>query len=123
MSRRSEDWPGWAYRPKSTRVRSGSLPGPWAWSWRSRRLSPLSCPPRTVTRSSCSARGIAISISAGHNAKIVPLFEVDDLDEARAEIASGGAEVLGEPESDDVWTWLNFRGPDGNVCSLGARPA
>jgi predicted enzyme related to lactoylglutathione lyase len=56
-----------------------------------------------------------------HSTAIVPLFEVDDLDEARAELASGGAELLGEPESDDVWTWLNFRGPDGNVYSLGTR--
>ncbi len=56
-----------------------------------------------------------------HSTAIVPLFEVDALDEARAELASGGPELLGEPESDDVWTWLNFRGSDGNVYSLGTR--
>lgn len=56
-----------------------------------------------------------------HGAKIVPLFEVNDLDEAHAEIAGSGARLLGETESDDVWTWLNFRGPDGNVHSLGAH--
>jgi len=33
-------------------------------------------------------------------ARIVPLFEVDDLDDARAELARGGAEVFGGPESD-----------------------
>jgi predicted enzyme related to lactoylglutathione lyase len=56
-----------------------------------------------------------------HSTAIVPLFEVDDLDQARAELASSGAELLGGPGSDDVWTWLNFRGPDGNVFSLGSR--
>ena len=54
-------------------------------------------------------------------ASIVPLFEVDDLDGARDELARGGAEIVGEPESDGVWTWLTFRAPDGNVHSLGAR--
>jgi predicted enzyme related to lactoylglutathione lyase len=54
-------------------------------------------------------------------ARIVPLFEVDDLAEARAELDRGGAEVFGEPESDGVWAWLTFRAPDGNVYSLGAR--
>jgi predicted enzyme related to lactoylglutathione lyase len=54
-------------------------------------------------------------------ARVVPLFEVDNLDEARAQLARSGAEVFGEPESDGTWTWLTFRGPDGNVHSLGAR--
>jgi len=54
-------------------------------------------------------------------ASIVPLFEVDDLDQARDELAGGGAEIVGEPESDGVWTWLTFRAPDGNIHSLGAR--
>lgn len=57
----------------------------------------------------------------GHSARIVPLFEVDDLDQAPAELARSGTEILGEPESDGVWTWLTFRGPDGNIHSLGAR--
>jgi predicted enzyme related to lactoylglutathione lyase len=56
-----------------------------------------------------------------HGASIVPLFEVDNLDDARDELARGGAEIVGEPESDGVWTWLTFRAPDGNVHSLGAR--
>jgi hypothetical protein len=34
------------------------------------------------------------------SARIVPLFEVDDLDDARADLARSGAEVFGEPESD-----------------------
>jgi len=54
-------------------------------------------------------------------ASIVPLFEVDNLDDARDELARGGAEIVGEPESDGVWTWLTFRAPDGNVYGLGAR--
>src|SRR5579859_1292872 len=55
-------------------------------------------------------------------ARIVPLFEVDNLDEARAELArSRAAEVFGDPQSDGVWTWLTFRAPDGNIYSLGAR--
>jgi predicted enzyme related to lactoylglutathione lyase len=54
-------------------------------------------------------------------ASIVPLFEVDNLDGARDELARGGAEIVGEPESDGVWTWLTFRAPDGNIHSLGAR--
>jgi predicted enzyme related to lactoylglutathione lyase len=54
-------------------------------------------------------------------ASIVPLFEVDDLDEARAGLARSGAEIFGEPESDGVWRWLTFRAPDGNIYSLGAR--
>jgi predicted enzyme related to lactoylglutathione lyase len=56
-----------------------------------------------------------------HGARIVPLLEVDNLDEARAELARSGAEILGEPESDGVWTWLTVRGLDGNIHSLGAR--
>jgi len=54
-------------------------------------------------------------------ASIVPLFEVDNLDDARDELARGGAEIVGELESDGVWTWLTFRAPDGNVYGLGAR--
>jgi predicted enzyme related to lactoylglutathione lyase len=58
-----------------------------------------------------------------HGARIVPLLEVDDLDQASAELARGGAELLGRPESDGTWTWLTFRMPDGNIHSLGARMA
>jgi hypothetical protein len=48
---------------------------------------------------------------------------VDDLDQASAELARGGADVLGGRESDGTWTWLSFRMPDGNIHSLGARMA
>jgi predicted enzyme related to lactoylglutathione lyase len=54
-------------------------------------------------------------------ARIVPLFEVDNLDQARAELARSGAEVFGDPESDGAWAWLTFRAPDGNIYSVGAR--
>jgi predicted enzyme related to lactoylglutathione lyase len=56
-------------------------------------------------------------------ASIVPLLEVEDLDQASAEVVRGGAELLGEPESDGTWTWLTFQAPDGNIHSLGARQA
>lgn len=59
----------------------------------------------------------------GQGARIVPLLEVDDLDQARAELLRGGAELLGGPESDGAWAWLTFRAPDGNTYSLGARTA
>jgi hypothetical protein len=49
------------------------------------------------------------------------LFEVEDLDQARAELAGSGVEILGEPESDQAWRWLMFRGPDGNLQPIGAR--
>jgi predicted enzyme related to lactoylglutathione lyase len=48
-----------------------------------------------------------------HGASIVPLFEVDNLDEARAVLARSGVEVFGEPESDGVWAWLTFGRPMG----------
>ena len=58
-----------------------------------------------------------------HGASIVPLLEVDDLDQASTELADGGAELLGGPDSGGTWTWLTFRAPDGNIHSLGARMA
>jgi catechol 2,3-dioxygenase-like lactoylglutathione lyase family enzyme len=54
-------------------------------------------------------------------ASIVPLFEVDNLDQAGAELTRSGVEVFGEAQSDGVWEWLTFRAPDGNIYSLGAR--
>jgi predicted enzyme related to lactoylglutathione lyase len=56
-----------------------------------------------------------------HGARIVPLFEVDNLGQARDELARGGAEIIGDAQSDGAWTWLTFRAPDGNIHSLGAR--
>ena len=58
--------------------------------------------------------------SRSQGARIVPLLEVDDLDQAGAELVRGGAELLGGPESASAWTWLTLRAPDGNIHSLGA---
>jgi hypothetical protein len=51
----------------------------------------------------------------------VPLFEVDNLDQERDELARSSAEIIGDQESDGAWTWLTFRAPDGNIHSLGTR--
>jgi len=60
-------------------------------------------------------------IFRSHGARIVPLLEVDDLDQARATLAANGIDFIGEPESDGVWTWITFRGPEGSLYSLGSR--
>jgi catechol 2,3-dioxygenase-like lactoylglutathione lyase family enzyme len=51
----------------------------------------------------------------------VPLFEVDDLQAAHAELVAAGIEVIGEIEQDASWQWFNFRGPDGNLFELASR--
>jgi catechol 2,3-dioxygenase-like lactoylglutathione lyase family enzyme len=51
----------------------------------------------------------------------VPLFEVDDLEEARRTIEAAGIELLGAAERDSAWEWLHFRAPDGNVYELARR--
>jgi len=56
-----------------------------------------------------------------HGARIVPLFEVDDLDQARDALTRGGAQILGDLESDSSWTWLIFQDPAGNLHCLGTR--
>src|SRR5438046_9587480 len=48
-------------------------------------------------------------------AGIVALFEVDNLDQARAELARGAADTLGGPASDWSWTGLTVRPPAGNI--------
>jgi catechol 2,3-dioxygenase-like lactoylglutathione lyase family enzyme len=50
----------------------------------------------------------------------VPLFEVDDLAAADARLRDNGLEVI-RRDSDSHWDWLEFRGPDGSLYSLGAR--
>jgi catechol 2,3-dioxygenase-like lactoylglutathione lyase family enzyme len=50
----------------------------------------------------------------------VPLFEVDDLDEAERRLREAGLEV-GERERDSSWEWFDFRGPDGNLYELARR--
>jgi catechol 2,3-dioxygenase-like lactoylglutathione lyase family enzyme len=48
---------------------------------------------------------------------------VDDIGEAREELAAAGVEVIDEiqsPESMDGYRWFHFRGPDGNVYAIVA---
>lgn len=47
----------------------------------------------------------------------VPLFEVDDLDEAERRLRDARLDV-GERERDAAWEWFDFRGPDGNLYEL-----
>jgi hypothetical protein len=56
-------------------------------------------------------------------ASIVSLLEVDDLDQASAELARGGADLLGGPESDGTWASSPSGCPTGNIHSLDARIA
>jgi catechol 2,3-dioxygenase-like lactoylglutathione lyase family enzyme len=56
-----------------------------------------------------------------HAAGPVPLFEVDDLEEARRQLEGAGIEILGSTERDSNWEWLNFRAPDGNLYELAQR--
>lgn len=51
-------------------------------------------------------------------------FLVDDVDAARAELAAAGVELLGPVGRGDApgEGWQHFRGPDGNVYELSARP-
>jgi catechol 2,3-dioxygenase-like lactoylglutathione lyase family enzyme len=50
----------------------------------------------------------------------VPLFEVDDLRVARAELEQAGCAV-GPIESDEEWEWIDFCAPDGNLYELASR--
>ena len=68
------------------------------------RGTPWSSQPGTAAGSSYSGLSHRYSeFCPGHGADIVPLLEVDDLDQARAELVRGGAELLGGPESDGAW--------------------
>jgi catechol 2,3-dioxygenase-like lactoylglutathione lyase family enzyme len=51
----------------------------------------------------------------------VPLFEVDDVREARRSLEQAGIGDLGSIESDGAWEWFDFRSPDGNLFELGSR--
>jgi catechol 2,3-dioxygenase-like lactoylglutathione lyase family enzyme len=50
----------------------------------------------------------------------VPLFEVDDLEAVERRLHDASVETLGRA-ADAEWEWLEVRGPDGNLYSLGAR--
>lgn len=51
----------------------------------------------------------------------VPLFEVDDVHQARGELESAGVQIIGELRQDSDWEWLHFRAPDGNLYELASR--
>jgi predicted enzyme related to lactoylglutathione lyase len=56
-----------------------------------------------------------------HAAGPVALFEVDDVREAAIQLERAGVELLGPLESDDRWTWVDVRAPDGSVYELASR--
>jgi catechol 2,3-dioxygenase-like lactoylglutathione lyase family enzyme len=51
----------------------------------------------------------------------VPLFEVDDVHAARAELESAGIAIIGDVGRDSRWEWIHFRAPDGNLYELASR--
>jgi catechol 2,3-dioxygenase-like lactoylglutathione lyase family enzyme len=51
----------------------------------------------------------------------VPLFEVDDAHNARAELEAAGVEIVGRPGRDRRWEWVHFRAPDGNLYEVASR--
>src|SRR3954466_4280787 len=51
----------------------------------------------------------------------VPLLEVSDLNEAYKELVAAGVEVVGPWGSDNMWEWIHFRAPDGNLYELSSR--
>jgi len=51
----------------------------------------------------------------------VPLFEVEDILAARAELVQAGIAVIGDIRQDKAWEWLHFRAPDGNLYELASR--
>ena len=51
----------------------------------------------------------------------VPLFEVDDLHDARHRLEAAGLEIVGAAGRDREWEWIHFSGPDGNLYELGTR--
>jgi predicted enzyme related to lactoylglutathione lyase len=56
-----------------------------------------------------------------HAAGPVPLFEVDDVAEARRELEAAGVEIVGPSERDDNWEWIHVRAPDGTFFELASR--
>ena len=56
-----------------------------------------------------------------HASGPVPLFEVDDVHAARAELEAAGIAIIGELGRDRRWEWIHFMGPDGNLYELASR--
>jgi hypothetical protein len=53
----------------------------------------------------------------------VPLFEVDDVHAARAELEAAGIEILGAVDRDSEWEWIHVSAPDGTLFELASRQA
>lgn len=51
----------------------------------------------------------------------VPLFEVDDVHAARAELEAAGIELVGAIGRDRHWEWIHVRVPDGNLYELASH--
>ena len=51
----------------------------------------------------------------------VPLFEVDDVADARRELEASGVEIVGPAEQDSNWEWIHVRAPDGTLVELASR--
>jgi hypothetical protein len=49
------------------------------------------------------------------------LFEVDDVGDAAAALEAAGIELVGPVDSDDAWSWVHARGPDGNLYAFASR--
>ena len=68
-----------------------------------------------------SAKGDAGFEAEHYTTGPVPGFLVQDLDEARAELAAAGIELLGDitwARSRPGYGWFHFRGPDGSVYAM-----
>lgn len=50
-------------------------------------------------------------------------FQVEDMEAARSELEAAGVEIFGPTQRDGGFTWLHFRGADGNVWELTAKDA
>ena len=51
----------------------------------------------------------------------VPLFEVDDVHAAGAELEAAGVEIIGGLGRDSRWEGIHFKAPDGNLYELASR--
>jgi catechol 2,3-dioxygenase-like lactoylglutathione lyase family enzyme len=58
---------------------------------------------------------------AEHAVGPVVLFEVDDVQDARAELEAAGIELVGPADSDSAWSWVHARAPDGNLYAFASR--
>jgi catechol 2,3-dioxygenase-like lactoylglutathione lyase family enzyme len=50
-------------------------------------------------------------------------FEVDDIEDGARELEAAGIELLSGVEEAGGYTWVHFRGPDGNVYELSRSPS